>query len=64
MTWTTSSYWTPLESAAYPKKSHGSCHTDLITLDGLDTIRDAARVLASKEIEGAPVMDDDEVIGW
>ena len=36
---------------------------DLITLDGLDTIRDAARVLASKEIEGAPVMDDDEVIG-
>lgn len=36
---------------------------NLITLDGLDTIRDAARVLASKEIEGAPVMDDDEVIG-
>lgn len=36
---------------------------NLITLDGLDTIRDAARVLASKEIEGAPVMDDSEVIG-
>jgi predicted transcriptional regulator len=31
---------------------------NLITLDGLDTIRDAARVLASKEIEGAPVMDE------
>lgn len=36
---------------------------NLITLDGLDTIRDAARVLASEEIEGAPVMDDSEVIG-
>ncbi len=36
---------------------------NLITLDGLDTIRDAARVLASKGIEGAPVMDEDAVIG-
>ncbi|BDZ71012.1 hypothetical protein GCM10025861_15290 [Methanobacterium petrolearium] len=37
--------------------------TDLITLDGLSTIRDAARVLSSNGIEGAPVMDDDEVRG-
>jgi predicted transcriptional regulator len=37
--------------------------SNLITLDGLSTIRDAARVLSSNEIEGAPVMDDEEVIG-
>ncbi len=36
---------------------------NLITLDGLSTIRDAARVLSRSGIEGAPVMDDDEVIG-
>lgn len=34
-----------------------------ITLDGLTTIRDAARVLSTKSIEGAPVMDDGEIMG-
>lgn len=34
-----------------------------ITLDGLTTIRDAARVLSTKGIEGAPVMDDGEIMG-
>ncbi len=37
--------------------------SDLITLDGLTTIRDAARVLSSREIEGAPVMDEGQVMG-
>ena len=36
---------------------------NLITLDGLTTIRDAARVLSTNSIEGAPVMDDGEVMG-
>ena len=36
---------------------------NLITLDGLSTIRDAARVLSTKSIEGAPVMDDGEIMG-
>jgi predicted transcriptional regulator len=36
---------------------------NLITLDGLTTIRDAARVLSTKKIEGAPVVDDGEVRG-
>jgi len=36
---------------------------NIITLDGLITIRDAARVLSGNEIEGAPVMDDDEIMG-
>ena len=36
---------------------------NLITLDGLSTIRDAARVLSTKSIEGAPVMDDGEIRG-
>ena len=36
---------------------------NLITLDGLTTIRDAARVLSTNNIEGAPVMDDGEVMG-
>jgi predicted transcriptional regulator len=37
--------------------------SNVITLDGLSTIRDAARVLSRNEIEGAPVMDDDEIMG-
>lgn len=36
---------------------------NLITLDGLSTIRDAARVLSTNSIEGAPVMDDGEIRG-
>jgi transcriptional regulator len=35
----------------------------LITLDGLTPIRDAARVLSGKGIEGAPVMDDGKIVG-
>nr|WP_319372811.1 CBS domain-containing protein [uncultured Methanobacterium sp.] len=35
----------------------------LITLDGLSTIRDAARVLSTNSIEGAPVMDEEEIMG-
>jgi len=36
---------------------------NLITLDGLSTIRDAARVLSTNSIEGAPVMDEGEIMG-
>ncbi|MCE5214004.1 MAG: CBS domain-containing protein, partial [Methanobacterium sp.] len=36
---------------------------DLITLDPNMNIKNAAHILSSKEIEGAPVMDNKEVIG-
>jgi predicted transcriptional regulator len=36
---------------------------ELITLSTSSNLRDAARVLAEKEIEGAPVMDKNQVVG-
>jgi len=37
--------------------------TDLIQLKPLDSIRDASKILSSKDIEGAPVVDDGQIIG-
>lgn len=37
--------------------------TDLIQLKPADSIRNASKILSSKDIEGAPVVDDGQVIG-
>ena len=37
--------------------------TDLIQLNPTDTIRDASKILSNKDIEGAPVVEDGQVIG-